>query len=128
MFMITNFIEPYMEKLILNHLIEKNCPCDKKKLQWPFGQLPFQTNFRKWLFGTLFLDSRFQNHPDSLIFQKYQSLPNQSFKHNSAHMPSLNLTPNKFFLNLGFVCSSLTITTQKHLHSLDSLFYLFYHR
>ena len=53
----------------------------------------FQTDFKKWLFGTLFLDSRFQNHPDSVILQTYQSLLNQSFKPNSAHVPPLNLTP-----------------------------------
>ena len=44
------------------------------------------TDFRKWLFGTLFLDSRFQNHPDLVMSQKYQSLSNQSFKHNSAYV------------------------------------------
>ena len=31
-------------------------------------------------------------HPDLVISQKYQSLSNQSFKHNSTHIPSLNLT------------------------------------
>ena len=36
----------------------------------------FWTDFRKWLFGNFFLDSRFQNHPDSVILQKYQSLSN----------------------------------------------------
>ena len=50
-----------------------------------------------WLFGTLFPDSCFENHPDSVILQKYQSGWNQSFKHNSADMPSLNLTPNFSF-------------------------------
>ena len=35
----------------------------------------------------------FQNHPDSLILQKYQSLSNQRFKHNLAHTPYLNVTP-----------------------------------
>ena len=34
----------------------------------------------------------FQNHPDSVILQKYQALSNQSFKHNLEHMPSLYLT------------------------------------
>ena len=34
------------------------------------------TYFRKCLFGTLFLDSRFQNHPDSVIVQKYRSPSN----------------------------------------------------
>ena len=44
------------------------------------------------MFSTFFLDSRFQNHPDSVILQKYQSLSNQSFKQNSAYMSFLNLT------------------------------------
>ena len=52
----------------------------------------YWTVFTKWLFGTLFLDSRFQNYPDSVISQKYQSLSNQSFKYNSPHMPFLYLT------------------------------------
>ena len=43
---------------------------------------------QKRLFGYLFLESRFQNHPDSLILQKYQSLSNQSFDNNSAQMLS----------------------------------------
>ena len=60
------------------------------------GQLLFQTDFRKWLFGTLFLDSRFQNQPDSVI-SKYQSLSNQSFKHNSANIAHLNSTPKLSF-------------------------------
>ena len=50
-------------------------------------------NFRKLLFEALFLDNRFQNNPDSEILQKYQSLSNQSFKHKSASMSSLYLTP-----------------------------------
>ena len=33
------------------------------------------------------------NHPDLVILQKYLSLSNQSFKHSSTHIPSLNLTP-----------------------------------
>ena len=47
-----------------------------------------------------------------VILQKDQSLSNQRLKHNSAHMPSLYLTLG-FNLNLGLVCSSLTVTTQK---------------
>ena len=45
----------------------------------------------------LHLGSRFQNHPDLVILQKYQLLLNQSFKNNLAHMPSLNLTPTFSF-------------------------------
>ena len=51
MFMITNLIEPRMGKLLSG------------VLQRTSGQLLFQTDFRKWLFGTLCLDSRFQNPP-----------------------------------------------------------------
>ena len=44
-----------------------------------------------------FLESRFQNHPDLVILQKYQLLSNKSFKYNLAHVPSLNLTPTLSF-------------------------------
>ena len=44
----------------------------------------FWTDFTKWLLESLFLDSRFQNHPDSAILRKYQSLSNQIFKYNYA--------------------------------------------
>ena len=66
-------------------------------LQWTSGQLFFQNDFRKRLFGTLFLDSHFENLPDSVILQKYQSLEKQSFKHNLRHMPYLNITPKFYF-------------------------------
>ena len=36
-------------------------------------------------------------HPDLVISQKYQSLSNQSLKHNSAPIPSFNLTLPNFF-------------------------------
>ena len=39
------------------------------------------------------LDSRFENHPDLVILQKYDLLSNQRFKPKSAHMWSLYLTP-----------------------------------
>ena len=58
----------------------------------------------------MFLNSRSQKHPDSVTLQKYQRVSNESFKHNSTHVSSLNLTP-KHLLNLGFLCSSLTFTT-----------------
>ena len=80
---------------------------------WTFGQLHLQSDFKKWFFRNLFQDSRFQNHPDSLILQKYQSLSNQRFKHNSAHMPSLKWTPKLSFKPIGFAWSSLTFTAQK---------------
>ena len=47
---------------------------------------------------------------------KYQSLSNQSFKQNLVHIPSIYLTmvsliqPLHFLVNLGFKCSSLTVT------------------
>ena len=65
--------------------------------RWTSEQSLFQINFRKLFFGTLFLDNRFQNHPDSVILQKYQPLSNQTFKRNSAHMPSLSSTPKLSF-------------------------------
>ena len=40
------------------------------------------TDFTKWLLGTLFLNSRFQNHPDSVILQKYESLSKQILEYN----------------------------------------------
>ena len=79
----------------------------EKHLRTAGSDLTLRSDF----FGTLFLDSRFQNHPDAVILQKYQSLSNQSFKDYLVHMPSLYLTLR--FFNLGFVCSSLTVNTQK---------------
>ena len=72
MFMIINLIEPRIGNLILNNF--------------------FWTNFSIILFVTSFLDSRFQNLPDSEILQKYQSLSNKSFKCNSVYISFLNLT------------------------------------
>ena len=46
----------------------------------------FWTDLRKWLFGILFLDSRFQNYRGSLELQRYQPFSNQSFKQNSVHI------------------------------------------
>ena len=57
----------------------------------------FWTDFTKWLFGTLFLGNRFENHSDSVILQIYQSLSNQSFTRNSLHLPSLRLTSTLSF-------------------------------
>ena len=71
------------------------------------------SDFRKWIFDFFFLASRFQNHPDLVILQKYQSLSNQSFKHNSAHMPYLNLTPTISF-KARFRSLILTVTTEKN--------------
>ena len=100
MFMISNLIKICTEKMILSHLIGNNFP-----------MVNFYQLLRKRLFGILFLESRFQNHPDTVLLEKYQSLSNHRFKYNSVHMLSLSLTP-KFFLNLSFVCSALTVTPQ----------------
>ena len=62
--------------------------------------------------GLSFWTVAFKTNPDLVILQKHQLLSNQSFKHNSAHISSLNLTYTVFF-NLGFLCSSLTFTTEK---------------
>ena len=107
MSMITNLIEPCMGKLILNHLFGNTRP--------EFCNGVLDSYFFKLTLGSdcLFRESHFQNHPDSAILQKYQSLSNQNFKHISVHMPSLNLTSRSFLLNVGFVCSLLTVTTQK---------------
>ena len=45
----------------------------------------------------LFLESYFQNDPDSVIIQKYQSYSSQSFRNNSAHMPFFYSTPTISF-------------------------------
>ena len=47
--------------------------------------------------GILFLDSRFQNHPDSVILQKHQSLSTQSFKYNSVQYAIFKFNPYAFF-------------------------------
>ena len=85
MLMIINLIEQRMGNLILNQLIGNN--------------------------GKEFRDGLLNSYFDCLelyfwivAFQtiKKYLLSNQSFKSNSAHMPSLNLTPNLF------VCFFLT--------------------
>ena len=57
----------------------------------------FLSNFRKKLCRVFFLNSHFQNYPDLVLLQKYQSLSNQSFEYNSMHMPFSNLTPTSSF-------------------------------
>ena len=71
------------------------------------------SDFRKWLFRTFFLNSRFQNHPDLKILKMYQPLSNQSFNHNLAHMLFLNLTPKLSFEPWFRICLSLLVTTGK---------------
>ena len=48
----------------------------------------FWRDFRKWLITSFFLKRRFQNHPNWVILQKYQSLSNQN---------PLHLTPTLHF-------------------------------
>ena len=36
----------------------------------------FLIDFTKWFFGIIFLDSRFQNYPGSVMLQKYQPFSN----------------------------------------------------
>ena len=59
------------QKLILNHLIENNNPELCNGLLDSFSVTYFQIDFRKWLLKTLFIGSRFQNYPDSVISQKH---------------------------------------------------------
>ena len=89
------------------------------------GQLLFQIDSRTWLFRTLFLDTCFKNPSDSGILWKYQPLSNQSFKHKSANILSLNLSPKLYFeLSFCIFIFNGYYTKSKHLQSLDSLFYL----
>ena len=60
----------------------------------------FQTDFKKWLFGTLLLDIWYEKPSWLSNITNIQSFSNQSFKHNSTHMPSLNVTPSLFLSNL----------------------------
>ena len=55
----------------------------------------FKVSFE--LLRSFFLDGGFQNLPELALLEKYQLLLNQSFKYNSAHIPSLNLTPTLSF-------------------------------
>ena len=53
-----------------------------------FQTVIFRTDFRKWFFGTLFLNSPFQNHFVSVLLQQNQALWNQSFKRNWMYITS----------------------------------------
>ena len=57
---VTNLIELRMGKLILNHFFRNNCPEFRNGLLNSYF-------FRKWLFGTLLVESRFQNHLNTVI-------------------------------------------------------------
>ena len=56
MFMIINYIKPRIGKLILDRFIGNNFPEFYNELLQSYV---FQTDARKWLFGTLLLDSQF---------------------------------------------------------------------
>ena len=115
--MITNLIKPHMGKRILNQFIGNICP---ELCNGLLKQLLYQT-----VSGTLFRDSCFQNHPDSVLLEKYQSRSNQGFEHNSADMQSENLTPN-FSFEPRFCMFNINgyYTKSKRLQSLDLFFYL----
>ena len=65
---------------------------------------------------------------DLVILQKYQSLSNQCFKHNSTHIPSLNLIPRvSFERTFPMFIINYYYTKRKHLEdvqSLDSLLFV----
>ena len=95
--------------LIPNQLTGNNCP---EFPQWTSGQLLFQTDFKKRFFGDFWtVDFITIQTPAIMQTKKKQLLSNQSFKHNSTHILSLNVILN-FALNLDFVYSSLTVATQ----------------
>ena len=98
MLMIINLIEPRIGKLIINHLIGNTF-----------------SEFRNGLLDSYFFKLTLVAFKTILTQQYYKNraLPNQNLKHNSVHTPSLNLTSISFLFNLDFVCSSLTVTTQK---------------
>ena len=61
-----------------------------------------------------------------IILQKFQSLSNQSYKYNSVHMPSLDLTPQlSFELKCHMFIINVYYTKSKHLQSLHSLLKIF---
>ena len=84
--MITNMIELRVGKLTLNHLIGINCPEFRNEL---LDSYVFKLNLGSDCLELCFWTVTFKTIFDSVILQKYQSLLNQSFKHNSTHMPFL---------------------------------------
>ena len=97
-------------KLTLNLLIGKNRPELRNGV---LSSYFFKLTVESGCFELLFLGSRFQNHPDSVILQKYESLSNQSFKHNSACMLSLNWT-HKLFFELRFRIFFINVKEMSH--------------
>ena len=90
MFMITNLIGPRIGKQIQNHLILNNYPeFRNERLESYLFKRTLRSGMEQC---TLFLGSRFQKHPDSVILQKYQSLSNQTFKVSGNPCDDHNLT------------------------------------
>ena len=87
-------VVPITQFLVCRNFFELNIKLFKvgmraKKVGISFVAIITSVDFTKWLFRTLFLDSRFQSNSDSLILQTHQLLLNQSFKHNSVYMLTL---------------------------------------
>ena len=97
--MITNLIKPRMGKLMLNHMIGNTYP--------EFRNGILDSKFFKLTLGSGCLELCFWTVAFKVIlaqqYYKNTSLSNRSFKYNSVHMPSLNLTSISFLSNLGFV-------------------------
>ena len=87
-------VVPITQLLVCRNFFELNIKLFKfrmraQKVGISFVAIITSVDFTKWLFRTLFLDSRFQSNSDSLILQTHQLLLNQSFKHNSVYMLTL---------------------------------------
>ena len=119
------------ETLMLESLLQLNQKKTPAQLLycWEIFEEHLRTAASKLTLGSdcleLFLDCRFQNHPDSVILQKYKWLSNQSFKRNSAHMSSLYLTL-LVLLNLRSICLSLTVTKKKQTFAVRGLLILIF--
>ena len=108
-----------MGKRILNYQIEYNCPEFCNGL---LEQLLFQPDCLELCLWTVAFRTILTN---SVLLEKYQSRLNQSFKHNSAGMPSLNSTPNfSFGPRICLLIIKGYYTKSKRFQSLDFLFYL----
>ena len=85
-----------------------------------FFKLTLRNDYLEFSFWTVTFKTN-----QSAILQKSQSLSNQSFKHNSTHMPSLNLAPNlSFEPTFRMFIINVYYKKSKRLLSLDSMFHL----
>ena len=67
----------FIEKRLQHRCFPVNIGKFVKNLFWRTSPYAcFWRDFRKWLIRTFILKRRFQNHPDFVILQKYQSLSN----------------------------------------------------